>query len=95
MAKPKSAKRAGGAPKRLQSEAEELPSDLETEVDKFHKQRERDMLRLDAAADSGSDDSLDSLDDEEVLGMDDSGASSEEYDTEDEIEAETKYGKRE
>ena len=95
MAKPKSAKKAGGASKRRPSEPEELPSDLEMEADTFHKQRERDILKHDAADDSGSDDSLDSLDEEEVLGMEDSDASSEEYDTEDEIEAETKYGKRE
>ena len=85
MAKGKqSAKKAGRG--RAPAPDSPLPSDLEDEVDKFHKQR--DKLALNLEDDRVSEDSLD---EEEVLGLEDS----EEYDTDDEIEAETKYGKRE
>lgn len=84
MARPRSAKKG---PNAKQRPASPLPSDMEDEVDKFHKQR--DKLALNLEDEALTDD--DSLDEEEVLGMD----GSEEYDTDDEIEAETKYGKRE
>jgi hypothetical protein len=70
-----------------------LPSDLEEDVDKFHRQREQ--LTIDVEEDGLSDDSLD-RDEEAVLdvsGASDGNSSSEELDTDDEIERDTRFGK--
>ncbi|PSC73947.1 Something about silencing 10 [Micractinium conductrix] len=84
MAKPSSAKKGRRPP----AGPKGLPSDLEDEVEKFHKQR--DVLPLSVDDDALSDGSLDSLDEEEVLGL---GGSDEELDTDDEIEADSEYGR--
>lgn len=86
MAKPSSAKKGRRPP----AGPKGLPSDLEDEVEKFHKQR--DVLPLSVDDDALSDGSLDSLDEEEVLGL---GGSDEELDTDDEIEADSEYGRSE
>ena len=69
-----------------------LPSDLEDEVEKFHKKR--DKLSLNMEDDEVTDD--DSLPDEDdaVLDVSD-GSESEEVDTDDEIERGTRFGQRE
>ena len=69
-------------------------SDMEDEVDKFHKQKERLSLR--ASEDEASEDSLD---DEAVYDLSDEGEGGSDddeelYDTDEEIERETRYGKR-
>jgi hypothetical protein len=79
---------------RAKKPASPLGSDMEDEVDKFHKQKERLSLR--ASEDEASEDSLDDeavydLSDEEEGESDDDG---ELYDTDEEIERETRYGKR-
>ena len=82
MAKPRSAKKGGGR----KAPASPLHSDMEDEVDKFHKQRDKLALNLEEEAVSD-----DSLDEDEVLGLE----YSDEEDTDDEIEADTHYGRRE
>jgi hypothetical protein len=86
MAKPKSAKKGRGRPPPPDSP---LASDLEMPEDQFHKQR--DKLALDIHDDVLSDD--DSLDEEEVLGMEE--RNSEEDDDSDSEDEDTKYGRRE
>jgi len=66
-----------------------LPSDLEDEVDKFHRKREKLSLN---AEDDLSDDG-DSLDEDEAIL--DVSEGSDELDTDDEIERKTHLGKRE
>ncbi|PRW45524.1 Something about silencing 10 [Chlorella sorokiniana] len=88
--------RRGPAPKRAARDSPELPSDMEDAIEKHHKAR--DKLPLDINDDVALSD--DSLDEDEVLGLgggssDERGSSDEgEFeDTDDEIEAETKYGR--
>ena len=89
MAPPRSAKKQKGsaAGKGRPLAPSPLPEELLDDVEKFHRQQDG-MLKLNVDEDEVSDDSLDA---NEVLGLDDS----DELDTDEEIEAETKYGKSE
>lgn len=69
-----------------------LPSDLEDEVEKFHKKR--DKLSLNMKDDELSDDESLPDEDDAVLDVSD-GSESEEVDTDDEIERGTRFGQRE
>ena len=85
------AKKQTGRKKRAQPADSPLPSDLEDEVDKFHKQREK--LSLNVEDDVPSDDDSIPDEDDAVLDVsDDSG--SEELDSDEEMERGTRYGKR-
>jgi hypothetical protein len=88
-------KKMGSAKKaskpRKQQQASPLPSDMEDEVEKFHKSREEAQTREFISLHTSELQSDDSLDDEGVLQVDDS----EEYDTDEEIERGTHLGKRE
>jgi hypothetical protein len=83
-----------GPPKgRRGRDASPLPSDLEDEVEKFHKKK--DVLKLNVEEDS---DSEDSLDDEGVYDLseeeeEEEGDDDEEYDTDEEIANKTRIGK--
>ena len=87
MAPPRSAKKPKGLAGKGRPLAPSPPVELLDDVEKFHRQRDG-KLALNMDEDEVSDDSLDA---NEVLGLDDS----DEFDTDDEIEAETKYGKSE
>lgn len=87
MAKPRSAKKGPTRP----PAPEELPSDLDMPEDAFHRQK--DKLALDINDDVLSAD--DSLDEDEVLGLEEEEEDSEELDTDEEEERETTYGRRE
>lgn len=66
-------------------------SDLEDEVDKFHKEREK--LHLDVEEDALSDEDFEE-ENEAVLDVHDaSDEDSDEFDTDEEMERETRYGK--
>lgn len=82
-----------GGKKRAEPKDSPLPSDMEDEVEKFHKSREK--LHLNMEDDDPSDD--DSLPDEDdaVLDVSDDGDDDDDsIDTDDEIERDTRYGKR-
>jgi hypothetical protein len=80
----------GKTPKKKSRIAEELPDDLEDEVDAFHKKR--DFLALNPEDDDGGSDDG-SLGEDEVYGI--SGEESElEDDTDDEIEKGGRLGQR-
>lgn len=69
-----------------------LPSDLEDDVDKFYKTR--DKLHLNVHEDSLSEDEL-SIDEEEaVLDVSDPSDDDDEFDTDEEIEKDTHLGRR-
>lgn len=95
MAKPRSAKKGGQRPPARKGGPVGLPEELEDDVERFHKQR--DVLSLDVNDDALSEDSLDELDDEEVLrlGGSDDEEDSDEFDSDEEMEKGTMYGKRE
>lgn len=89
MAKTKLVKRKGKAP------PEELPSDMEDEVEKFHKRR--DKLSLNVSDDELSEDEL-GLDEEGVFDIsdgEDGGSDDEELDSDEEEDSDTKLGRRE
>lgn len=71
-----------------------LNSDLEDEVDKFHKQREK--LHLDIEEDALSDATSEDDEQQAVLDIEDANddSSGDELDTDEEIERDTRYGRR-
>lgn len=87
MAGPRSAKKGGSRPDRRKAqEPEELPSDLEMEADRHAKQQDKLLLNVHDEAELDDD----SLDEEEVLGLEGSEEDSD-WDSEDD----TKLGRSE
>jgi hypothetical protein len=80
-----------GGKKRAEPKDSPLPSDMEDEVEKFHKSREK--LHLNMEDDDPSDDDSIPDEDDAVLDVSDDD-DSDSIDTDDEMERDTRYGKR-
>ena len=77
--------------KRQEPKDSPLPSDLEDEVEKFHKKK--DKLSLTMEDDEFSDDDSMPDEDDAVLDVSEDSSESEDVDTDDEIERGTRFGK--